>query len=117
MKLVGGRTEQEYREGLVRSNLSLRNSSSRLGAALEAAGVDVANAYVVFWIPEQAEDIYQVLTPAREIVTVELSRYSDDVLLLERQSLKDYERGRSQQDRIKLAVALDLIVSKRRGVR
>lgn len=117
MKLIGSRTEQEYRERLVRSNLSLGNSGDRLGSALETVGVDVANAYVIFWIPEQAEDIYQVLTPAGEIVTVELPRYSDEILLLERRALKDYERGRSQQERIKLAVALDLIASKRRGVR
>jgi hypothetical protein len=110
MKLIGSRTEQDFRERLVRSNRSLRERGDPLAAALETAGVDVSNAYVIFWIPEQAEDIYEVLTSADEIVTVELPRGSGEALLA-RQSLKYYERGCSLQRRIKLAVALDLIAS------
>ena len=115
MKLIGSRTEQDYREKLIRSNLTLRDESDPLAAALRAAGVDVANVYVIYWIPEQDEDLYEVLTPAGEIVTVELPRYSGDILL-HRQPLKDYERKCSAQRRIKLAVALELIASKVRHV-
>jgi NADPH-dependent 7-cyano-7-deazaguanine reductase QueF-like protein len=116
MKLIGSRTEQDFRERLIRSNRSLRERTGPLAAVLETAGVDVANAYVISWIPEQGEDIYDVLTTAGGIVTVELPHDSGEILLA-RQSLKDYERGCSLQRRIELAVALDLIASTGRVLR
>lgn len=111
MKLIGSRTEQQMREELLRSNLALRDGSyERLTEALESANVNVARAYVINWIPEQAEDIYAVLVSAGEVVTVEVPRGEGQVLL-ERDELVKYEDKCSKSQRLKVAVALALLAS------
>lgn len=100
------------REELVRSNLALRDGSySRLTNALESANVNVANAYVLNWIPEQAEDIYIVLVSIGEVLTVEVPRGEGEVLL-EREELAGYDAKCSKVQRLKIAVALDLLASR-----
>ena len=55
-------TERQIRDELVRSNLALQDGShGPLVAALQGANANLANSYVLNWIPEQAEDIYTVL--------------------------------------------------------
>lgn len=112
MKLIGSRTEQQMREELVRSNLSLQDGSYvRLVEVLESANVNVAGAYVLKWIPEQAEDIYAVLVSAGEVVTVEVPRGEGQVLL-EREELAEYEGKCSKVQRLKIAVARDLLAAR-----
>jgi hypothetical protein len=112
MKLIKSRTEQQMREELVRSNLALQDGSNgRLASALESANVNVTCAYVLNWIPEQAEDIYAVLVSAGEVVTVEVPRVEGQVLL-DRDELVKYEVKCSKIQRLKIAVALDLLASK-----
>ena len=110
--MIGSRTEQEMREELVRSNLTLQDGSyGRLVEALESADVNVARAYVLNWIPEQAEDIYVVLASAGEVVKVEVPRGEGQVLL-EREELAKYEGKCSKVQRLKIAVARDLFGSR-----
>ena len=112
MKLIGSRTEQQMREELIRSNLSLQDGSyGRLVSALESANVNVVGAYVLNWIPEQAEDIYAVLVSANEVLTVEVPRGEGEVLL-EREELAGYEGKCSKVQRLKIAVAQDLLASR-----
>jgi hypothetical protein len=112
MKLIGSRAEQQMREELIRSNLSLQNGShGRLAEALESANVNIARAYVLNWIPEQAEDIYVVLVPEGEILTVEVPRDEGQVLL-ERGQLATYEGKCSKVQRLKVAVAKGLLASR-----
>jgi len=112
MKLIGSRTEQRMREDLVRSNLALQDGSyGRLAKALESANVNVAGAYVLHWIPEQGEDIYTVLVSAGEVVTVEMPRGEGQVLL-DREEVAEYEGKCSKIQRLKIAVGLDLLVSR-----
>jgi hypothetical protein len=112
MKLIGSRVEQQMREELIRSNLALQDGSHfRLANALELANVNVVGAYVLNWTPEQAEDIYEVLASAVEVVTVEIPR-SEGLALLERESLKAHERKCSKIQRIRIAVALELLISR-----
>ncbi|GHU22420.1 hypothetical protein AGMMS50243_21940 [Betaproteobacteria bacterium] len=109
MKLIGSRTEQQMREELVRSNLALRDGShDRLVKALELANVNVAGAYVLNWIPEQVEDIYAVLVSVGEVVTVEVPRGEGQVLI-DREELVKYEGKCSKIQRLKIAVARDLL--------
>lgn len=114
MKLIGSRIEQRMRDELIRSNLALQDGGyGRLGNALELANVDVAVAYVLNWIPEQAEDIYAVLATANEVVIVEVPRTEGQVLV-EREHLAKYEVKCSKIQRLKIAVARDLQASERR---
>ena len=112
MKLIGSRSEQQMREELIRSNLSLRDGGyGQLPNALEAANVNIAGAYILNWIPDQAEDIYAVLVSPVEVVTVEIPR-SEGQVLLERERLAKYESKCSKTQRLKIAVALDLLASR-----
>ncbi|MBX7114025.1 MAG: hypothetical protein K1X64_06770 [Myxococcaceae bacterium] len=112
MKLIGSRTEQQLREELVRSNLALQDGShGRLANALESVNVKVTGAYVLNWVPEQAEDIYTVLASADEVVIVEVPRGEGQVLSA-REELAKYEGKCSKIQRIKVAVAKDLLTSR-----
>lgn len=111
MKLIGSRVEQQMRAELARSNLALRNGGlRRLASVLETAGVNLTRAYIVAWIPEQAEDICTVLVSAEEVVIVEVPRKGGEASL-ERQALSAYERSCSKIRRLKIAVARDLLAS------
>ena len=111
MKLIGSRTEQKMRDELVRSNLALQDGGyGNLTIALELADVNIAGAYVLNWIPEQAEDIYAVLASASEVVIVEVPR-AEGRALVEREKLAKYEAKCSKLQRLKVAVARDLMGS------
>lgn len=112
MKLIGSRVEQEMREELLRSNIALCDGSyGPLIAALESANVNIAGAFVVKWIHEQAEDIYAVLTSSREVLIVEVPR-GEGRFLLDRQDLAVYKKKCSKIQRLKMAVAEDLLASR-----
>jgi hypothetical protein len=112
MKLIGSRVEQEMRDELLRSNLALCDGSyGPLVAALEAANVNIAGAFVVKWIHEQAEDIYVVLVSSREVLVVEVPRGEGQVVV-ERVDLAAYKRKCSKIQRLKIAVAEDLLASR-----
>lgn len=109
MKLVGSRTEQQIREELLRSNRALQDGTSgKLANALASANVRVVDTYVLDWIPEQAEDIYVALASANEVVIVEVPRDEGQVLL-ERVDLAQYKRKCSKIQKLKIAVAMDLL--------
>lgn len=109
MKLIGSRAEQQIREELVRSNLALQDGSySRLATALELADVNIAGAYILNWIPEQAEDIYIVLVSACDVLSVEVPR-GEGRILLDREELAEYESKCSKIQRLKVAVARHLL--------
>jgi hypothetical protein len=111
MKLIGSRSDEQMRKELERSNLMLQvGSNDRLRNALESDNVNVAKAYVIHWILEQAEDIYAVLVSTEEVVIVEVPR-GDGQVLVERKTLKNYARGCSKIQKRKIAVARDLFVA------
>jgi hypothetical protein len=111
MKLIGSRAEQNMREELLRSNAALRNKSyGPLTLILASENVDVAAAYVVNWIHEQAEDIYAVIVPSRELLIIEIPRGAGQALVW-REDLIAYKKKRSKLQRLKIAVAEDLLES------
>lgn len=113
MKLIGSRSEEQLREELVRSNLALRDGSYglRLTALLKSVNVNLADAYVLQWIPEQGEDIYTLLVSSSEVLIVEIPRGKGEGQL-DRQSLVAYSARCSKHHRLKIAVAQDLIVGR-----
>lgn len=112
MKLIGSGVEQAMREELLRSNIALCDGSyGPLAAALESANVNIAGAFVVKWIHEQAEDIYAVLVSSREVLVVEVPR-SEGQVLIERVELAAYKRKCSKIQRLKIAVAENLLASR-----
>jgi hypothetical protein len=112
MKLIGSLIEGQFRNDLASSNAALQGQESeRLRRALLSVGFPPERAYVLDWIPDQAEDIYRVLVSDDCVLTVELPRRGGNPLL-RRQALRDYLRKCSKIQRIKVAVALDMLSSK-----
>ncbi|MDH6258210.1 hypothetical protein [Bradyrhizobium sp. BR13661] len=68
------------------------------------------NLYVVHWIPEQAEDLYDILVDGTTVVQIELPRDPGSTeIVFEKSGVKEYARRRmSKPDRRKLELALEL---------
>lgn len=81
-----------------------------MGDILGGVNINIAGAYVLHWIPEQAEDIYEVLVSADEVVIVEVPR-SEGRAMLERETLAQYESKCSKVSKRKIAIACDLLAS------
>lgn len=100
--------QQRIREDLIRSSLALRNGSQRrLAETLESEKINLAETYILEWIPEQAEDIYVVIVPRHEILTVEVPR-GDGPVTVKKEGLANYEAKCSKTQRRLLAIALNL---------
>lgn len=67
-------------------------------------------AYIIYWIPEQGEDIYKILINDSLIAVIELERTNYEVKpKVKTLTISQYLQGLSKQNQIKLAVALDLV--------
>jgi hypothetical protein len=111
VKLFGSKKEQEIRELLIRSNQLLFKSEEkkRLLEVIKSSYPGMNTAYIIHWIPEQGEDIYQILINDNIISEIELERNNLDVEpIVESIEITQYLHGLSKHNQIKLAVALDL---------
>lgn len=111
LKLIGSKTEAETRKQLVESHRSLFNSESKknLRALLRVSFPWMKTAYVINWIPEQGEDIFEILIDCECIAVVEMDRINPSVgMQIEKISINTYLRGLKKIDQIRLAVAIDL---------
>jgi hypothetical protein len=111
MKLIGSKTERDYREELLASNKShfSGESPSRLNEALRNAGYETKNAYVLHWTPDQAEDFFTVLVEGLFLVAVEIDRYDTECeVSVKRYELADYIKGLSRMHHVRLLVAQEL---------
>ena len=112
MQLISNKTEARYRAELIlsRDELFKKNGAPRLLKILRTNYPDLDSAFVLHWIPEQGEDIYEILINEHEILAVEISRIDTGECVTKIISLDEFlSRTRSKQKMIKLAVALDLI--------
>ena len=102
------------RELLVASEqLCSKNAQSGLGFALRSYVPTLECAFLLEWVPEQAEDIYWVLTGFNEIVKVEVPRgrsNDEEPALLQKMDVATYrEKRHSREVREKLEIALELL--------
>jgi hypothetical protein len=109
VKLVGSKMENDFRRELIRSNEGLQDPVSKLRQVLESEGFNTIKAYVLNWAPEQLEDIYLVLIDGSFLVRVEIDKYDKSKPpILERIELREYLRGLSKMNQVRLAVAKEL---------
>lgn len=111
MKLVGSKTEQDFREVLIESHKLLfeGNTYQELLEELKSNFPQMRTAYFVKHIPEQGEDIYTMLINLDIVATVVIDRFSQNKhIAVGMCSINDYVKGLSKIEQIKLAVALDL---------
>lgn len=111
MKLVGSKTEQDFREILIKSHNLLfeGNSFQQLLPLLKSGFPDLKTVYIINHIPEQGEDSYIVLVNLDIIAMIEINHNSqDENAILETMNVNKFNKGMSKMEQIKLAVALDL---------
>ncbi len=111
MKLIGSKTEQDFRKELIKSHKSLfqDEEEQRLLGILKTYFPDMKTAYVIGWTPEQSEDIYRILINTDIIAGIEMDRFNSDTEpLVEKITIHRYKQNVSKMVQIKLAVAMDL---------
>jgi hypothetical protein len=109
-RLIGSKTEDDFRADLTtsRNNLMHATESSLLRSILQQRNPDLSQALVIDWIPEQGEDIYEVLH-CSEVLQIEIP-HEGTSHSIECVPLETYLRRRlGRPKRIKLAVALDML--------
>lgn len=111
MKLVGNKTEGEYRKALIHSQEKLFNDSNfcKLLKVIRANNSVVKTAYVISHTPEQGEDFFRVIVNGSVINLIEIDRLDNNIEpIFETMDISEYKKGLTKQSMIKLAVALDL---------
>lgn len=108
MRLIGSHEEQVLREQLIESNLALRNGEHPvLADALRSAGVDVAQAWVVGWTPDQGEDFITVITGDDAVLVVEICR-STGAYSIETDDIWRYRSHGSKHERMQYLILCEL---------
>lgn len=107
------REEQMRRELLAgREGLLAGDRWPRLSRALRERFSDYRQAFIVDWIPEQAEEICTVLIDGATIAIVEVSRLESQPTLFQSMTLAEYRRkqqgmmSRTSRRRLEMALAL-----------
>ncbi|AIQ65423.1 hypothetical protein PSTEL_22220 [Paenibacillus stellifer] len=108
MKLRGTLTEQQFKEQLLKFHNSLFADPSykRLLQLLQDTYEDFKTAYILYWIPEQGEDIYTILINNKCIAIIELDRHDMQIEpIIQTISIQEYQLRLSKTQQILLAVA------------
>lgn len=122
MRLIGSKTEQDFRRQLIKSHEALFNEQAgdiRDIKTLRQQFPNMITAYVLDWTPEQGEDIVTYLVNTDMVAIIETDRLDPSVeAIIKIKTISEYMKGKSKINRIKIAVALDLARSdlKRNGM-
>lgn len=111
MKLKETITEQQFRKELQASKIRLFNDTtmSRFLSIIKGTFPDIKTAYILYWIPEQGEDIITFLVDTHSVIEIELDRFNHKIdPIFEVYPLEWFIKGLSKWNQIKIAVALDL---------
>lgn len=112
MKLIGSIKEQEFSRQLISSHHALFNQVPEGNSKLKILQDKFSNlvtAYCLHWIPEQEQDILTYLINTDTVAIVETDRHDLSIEpIIETMTVSKYRIGRSKNDQIKLAVALNL---------
>jgi hypothetical protein len=77
---------------------------------------DLFSVIVLNWLPEQGEDIYEVLVDDHTIATFDVPRQMDDpVIITGRTSVALYQQSSKKIRSLKLRLALDLALDARKN--
>lgn len=110
MKLVGSKTEEDFRDVLIKSHKSLFGGDSYQGLlqVLKTNFPEMKTAYFIRHTRNKVRTCIQCFD-FDTIATIEISRYSqDEKPIVEIININDFKNGISKVEQIKLAVALDL---------
>lgn len=110
MKLRGTKTERDMRHQLIASRDAIlrEGSNPRLLEALKSVYPDLISAFVIHWIPDEAEDEIIVMIDLDKMLWVELDRVDTSKKAnIEVLKFAHYEKGK-RQHLIKMAIAKEL---------
>lgn len=112
LRLKGSKTEKDIRSQLVKSHESLFNDEMRSGllSVIKTFFPQMKTAYILYWTPEQGEDIFSLLINNDTIASVEIDRYDSSIKpIIESRPLDNtYLEGLRRIPQITLAIALEL---------
>lgn len=112
LKLKGTKTEHDIREQLIGFHHRLFNAEEyvRILNILRDNFPDMKTAYLLYWVPEEGEDIMTFLINNNIITNIEMDRYNPDVRpIIETKPFNDeYIKRLRKMPQITLAVALEL---------
>ncbi|WP_092211257.1 hypothetical protein [Desulfoluna spongiiphila] len=111
MKLTGSKMEEDFREELIKSHQHHFASKpcSKIKEVLEQNGHPTSRAYILHWTPDQDGDFITVLINGEYVVTTEIDHNDFSVTSsVDRYELKDYLKGLSRMNQVRLLVAKDL---------
>lgn len=111
MRLIGSMTENKIRGDLIagRNSIFIEGGCLLLLGAIRDIFPSIENAVVLNSIPDQGEDIYELLISEDMVVTLEIPR-DGSPYSYETSSRQEYaSRHKSKMSQIKMAVAEDLI--------
>jgi hypothetical protein len=110
MKLTGTKTERDIRDQLISSRNAILHGDSdpRLLEAIKSVYPNLVSAFVIHWIPEQAEDEIIVMVDLDKLLWVELDRIDTcKKANIEILNFNEYSKGK-RQHLIKMAIAKEL---------
>ena len=107
ISLIGSQIENDFRKGL-KASLGLQDFEE-LHASIEARGLLPEETVMLEYLPEQAEDIYTLLSKPDNILVIEVERATRLVIEESQSNLKTYLHGKSKRQQIKVLVALEVL--------
>ncbi|WP_339240559.1 hypothetical protein MKX40_07635 [Paenibacillus sp. FSL R5-0517] len=112
IRLKSSITEEDIKRELIGSHESLFNDEIRSGllSVIKRFFPQMKTAYILFWTPEQGEDIFSLLINNDTIAKVEIDRYNHDIkpIIESKQLDNSYLKGLRKYTQIRLAIALEL---------
>ena len=111
MKLIGSKTENDFRkEVLASQEYHFSNvPKSTLKAVLDENGYPTDNAYGLHWTPDQTEGLFTVLIDGAYLLDVNIEKFDANVNpKIERQELESYAEGLSRMNQIRFLIAQEL---------
>lgn len=111
LKLRGSKTEQDFRNELIRLQTQLYNNKllSKFLKVLQQRFPSMKSAFIIEWIPEQGEDIITFLVDTSTIAQIELERDELNAQpILSTNQVDEIKKNLRKWAQIKLAVAIDL---------
>ncbi len=111
MKLIGSKTEREFRNNLIVSSNQhfSEDSNSPLKCFLQSKNIPYKNAHILNEITDESTTHYSILISGSSVLSVEIDKSNSRNSTIQSNSeLKSYLLGLSKIEQIKLFVAKEL---------
>lgn len=107
MKLIGSRLERTIESELRNGRSFIFNADEMKDARdkIETIYEKISSAFILNWIPEQGEDIYDIYINNKVIINIEVDRFTGLAQINEITSEKKYKKGKKKNLQLKILIA------------